>query len=86
MSTTCDVCANMVGPLCTQASLRGCRRRSPTLAHSTMRIQLIMASERRYSAWICGSTLASPSTFKQMWISKQEHRESGFCLVHRKCF
>ncbi len=30
--------------------------------------------------------LASLSAFEQMWISKQEHDESGPSSVHRKCF
>merc|ERR1712088_1083880 len=33
-----------------------------------------------------GSTLASLSTFQQMWISKQEYDECGPSIVHRKCF
>merc|ERR1712012_342738 len=36
-----------------------------------------------------GSTLlavTSPTTFQQMWISKQEYDESGPSIVHRKCF
>merc|ERR1712008_387483 len=33
-----------------------------------------------------GTTLASLSTFQQMWISKQEYDESGPSIVHRKCF
>merc|ERR1719490_646001 len=28
----------------------------------------------------------APSTFQQMWISKQEFDESGPSIVHRKCF
>merc|ERR1711918_45240 len=42
--------------------------------------------ERKYSVWICGSILASLSTFQQMWISRQEYDESGPSIVHRKCF
>ena len=42
--------------------------------------------ERKYSAWIGGSILASLSTFQSMWISKQEYDEAGPSIVHRKCF
>merc|ERR1712035_60963 len=32
-----------------------------------------------------GSTMASLSTFQEMWISKQEFDEAGPGIVHRKC-
>jgi len=41
--------------------------------------------ERKYSAWIGGSILASLGTFQQMWISKQEYEEHGANIVERKC-
>merc|ERR1711877_96611 len=56
------------------------------LAPSTMKIKIIAPPERKYSVWIGGSILASPSTFQQMWISKQEYDECGPSIVHRKCF
>ena len=56
------------------------------LAPSTMKIKIIARPERKYSAWIGGSILASPSTFQQMRISKQEYDTSGPSVVHRKCF
>lgn len=40
--------------------------------------------ERRYSTWIGGSILASLGTFQQMWMSKQEYKESGAGLIHKK--
>lgn len=56
------------------------------LAPSTMMINIIAPPERKYSAWIGGSILASSSTFQQMWISKQEYDEYGPTIVYRKCF
>jgi actin beta/gamma 1 len=56
------------------------------LAPPTMKIKIIAPPERKYSAWIGGSILASLSTFQQMWVSKQEYDESGPSIVHRKCF
>jgi len=56
------------------------------LAPSTMKIKIIAPPERKYSVWICGSILASLSTFQEMWISKEEYDESGPAIVHRKCF
>ncbi|KAB0397429.1 hypothetical protein E2I00_011151 [Balaenoptera physalus] len=43
------------------------------LAPSTMKIKIIAPPERKYSVWSGGSILASPSTFQQMHISKQEY-------------
>ena len=56
------------------------------LAPSTMKIKVVAPPERKYSVWIGGSILPSPSTFQQMWISKGEYDESGPTIVHRKCF
>ena len=56
------------------------------LAPPTMKIKIIAPPERKYSVWIGGATLASLSTFRQMWISKQEYDESGPFIIHRKCF
>ena len=56
------------------------------LAPSTMKIKVIAPPERKYSAWIGGSILASLSTFQQMWMTKQDYDESGPAIVHRKCF
>ncbi|XP_030849315.1 actin-like protein 6B [Strongylocentrotus purpuratus] len=43
------------------------------------------STERRFSAWIGGSILASLGTFQQMWISKQEYEEQGKTVVDKKC-
>ena len=56
------------------------------LAPQIMKIKIIAPPECKYSVWIGGSILASLSTFRQMWISKQEYDESGPSIVHRKCF
>ena len=56
------------------------------LAPPNMRVKVIAPPERKYSAWIGGSILASLSTFQQMWITKQEYDESGPSIVHQKCF
>lgn len=56
------------------------------LAPSSMRIKLMELPERRYSAWIGGSILASLSTFQKLWVTKQEYDESGPSVVHQKCY
>ena len=55
------------------------------LAPSTMKIRVIAPPEPKYLAWIGGSILASLSSFKKMFISRQEYDESGPSIVHRKC-
>eukprot|EP00479_Gromia_sphaerica_P011156 TRINITY_DN5385_c0_g1_i1.p1 TRINITY_DN5385_c0_g1~~TRINITY_DN5385_c0_g1_i1.p1 ORF type:complete len:259 (-),score=55.44 TRINITY_DN5385_c0_g1_i1:276-983(-) len=40
----------------------------------------------KYTAWIGGSILSSLSTFKDMWIAKEDYNESGPAIVHKKCF
>jgi actin-related protein len=42
--------------------------------------------DRKYSAWIGGSILASLSTFQSMWVSSTDYEESGPGIVHRKCY
>ena len=56
-----------------------------TLASSNMKIKIIAPPERKSSAWIGGSLLASLPNFQKMWITKQEYDESGPSIVHRKC-
>ena len=56
------------------------------LAPPTMKIKVNASDERKYSAWIGGSILASLTTFNTMWISQDEYDESGPGIVHRKCF
>ncbi|GER38771.1 actin [Striga asiatica] len=62
------------------------RKEITALAPSGVEVNVVAPPERKYSAWIGGSILASLSTFQQMWISKQEYDESGPGIVQRKCF
>nr|AJA32467.1 actin [Nosema pernyi] len=56
------------------------------LAPTSVKINVVSPPERKYSVWIGGSIVASLSTFQEMWISKEEYREYGPFIVHRKCF
>ncbi|KAF3902457.1 Actin-1 [Orbilia brochopaga] len=40
--------------------------------------------ERKYSAWLGGSILASCGAFHQLWISKQEYDEIGCNIIERR--
>lgn len=57
-----------------------------TLAPSSIKVKIAAPPERKYSAWIGGSILASLSTFQNMWCSKHEYDEAGPNIVHYKCF
>lgn len=51
------------------------------------KLKIIAAApgERRFSAWIGGSILASLGSFHQIWMSKAEYEEHGAKIVERKC-
>ena len=51
-----------------------------------MKIKVLAPPNRKHSAWIGGSILASLQPFQQMSISKEEYDECGAGIVHRKCF
>ena len=55
------------------------------LASTGVRINVISPPERKYSAWIGGSILASMTDFYKMCISLSEYDEYGPSIVHRKC-
>lgn len=55
------------------------------LAPPAMKIKIISPPERKYSAWIGGSILASLADFQPMWITKKEYDEAGPTIVERKC-
>lgn len=42
--------------------------------------------ERKYSAWIGGSILASLSSFASLAVTKDEYLEEGAAAIHKKCF
>ena len=55
-------------------------------APSTMMIKVATLPQRKNSAWIGGSMLASLPTFEKMCITKAEYEEFGPPIIHRKCF
>merc|ERR1711990_1310646 len=54
-------------------------------APSGAEIRIVAAADRKYAVWRGGSTLASLSTFKSSWVSKEEYNEHGAPVIHRKC-
>jgi actin beta/gamma 1 len=49
-------------------------------------VGIVAPQDRKYSAWVGGSILASLSTFRNLWCSKKEYDESGPGVVHRSQF
>jgi actin-related protein len=56
------------------------------LTPPTYRITITTPPERKYSAWIGGSILASLSTSAEMWITKEEYNVTGPGIVHSNFF
>ena len=55
------------------------------LAPNITNIKIVASPERKYSAWIGGSMLASMNWFEKLMISKMEYDEYGPQIVSRKC-
>ncbi len=58
------------------------KRLSPKDVH----LKISAPPERKYSNWMGGSILASLTTFKKMWVAKDEYEEDGAAVIHRKTF
>ncbi|KAJ5073819.1 actin [Anaeramoeba ignava] len=56
------------------------------LSPKNMKIKVIAPPERKYSVWIGGSILSSLSFFNRITISKEEYKEFGNSIIHKKCF
>lgn len=55
------------------------RKRAP----ERTRIRISATPERKESAWVGGSILASLATFKNMWVGRNEYEEYGSSILHR---
>lgn len=55
------------------------------LAPSSMIIKVVPPPERKYSAWLGGSILASMKSFEEMWVQKGDYFEDK-SIIHKKCF
>eukprot|EP00831_Metopus_contortus_P085168 TRINITY_DN983_c0_g1_i12.p2 TRINITY_DN983_c0_g1~~TRINITY_DN983_c0_g1_i12.p2 ORF type:complete len:154 (-),score=39.42 TRINITY_DN983_c0_g1_i12:55-516(-) len=54
------------------------------LAPEGAKVEVKCTKNCRFSAWIGGSIMSSLSTFKHMWLSKEEYAESGASVVAKK--
>jgi actin len=57
-----------------------------SLAPSGTEVAIVAPQDRKYSAWVGGSILASLSTFRNLSCSKKEYDDSGPGIVHRSQF
>lgn len=60
------------------------KREITELAPAAVNPSILATSDREFSAWIGGSSLASLSSFQQMCVSKAEYEEVGPSIVLRK--
>ena len=60
------------------------------MAPPSTTVRVILATDRKYMAWIGASVMTSYSAFDphegNMWITKEEYDENGPPIVHRKCY
>ncbi|KAF8821162.1 actin-related protein ARP1 [Cardiosporidium cionae] len=56
------------------------------MAPKDVKIRISAPPERKFTTWVGGSILASLSSFKTLWVSKQEYEEDGIASLHRKTF
>ncbi|KAM7533878.1 hypothetical protein Aperf_G00000111105 [Anoplocephala perfoliata] len=55
------------------------------MAPSKANVRVVAQPERKYCVWIGGSILGSLSSFRKVWISREEYEEVGPGIVHKKC-
>jgi actin len=53
------------------------------LTQSKVKIDVDAPPERKYSAWMGGSLLASSS--QPVWVNKKEYEEKGPRIIHKRC-
>lgn len=53
---------------------------------SFVKVKIIVLFDREYLVWFGGLFLVFIFIFKDIWISKEEYDEYGFCIVYKKCF
>jgi len=83
-----DLFSNVVlagGSSCFQGLAERLEQELQRAASSSKRVKVIAPPERKYSAWIGGSILASLSSFRSMWITRRDYDEFGPTIANKKC-
>ena len=60
-------------------------RKEITALAPNFEVKVVAPSERKYSAWLGGSIVASASPFQGMFILKEEYEKGGASIVHDRC-
>lgn len=58
---------------------------SPCSGHAHAAFASGSVNDRKHSAWVGGSVLASLGTFQQLWVSRESYKENGFSVVEKRC-
>ncbi|XP_074874148.1 actin, cytoplasmic-like isoform X1 [Carettochelys insculpta] len=53
---------------------------------NTISVKITAPRNRMYSVWIGASILTSLSSFRDMWVTRQDYKETGPSVLQRKCF
>ncbi|KAF4714786.1 Alpha-centractin, partial [Perkinsus olseni] len=48
------------------------------------RIKICAPPERKLSAWVGGSVVSSLSSFKRVWLTREEYKDGGLSALHRR--
>ena len=56
------------------------------VASPALKVKVVATPERKNAVWVGGSVLGSLDAFPQMMIDKNEYREEGYQIVHRKYY
>eukprot|EP00330_Aristerostoma_sp_ATCC50986_P008923 CAMPEP_0114578824 /NCGR_PEP_ID=MMETSP0125-20121206/3323_1 /TAXON_ID=485358 ORGANISM="Aristerostoma sp., Strain ATCC 50986" /NCGR_SAMPLE_ID=MMETSP0125 /ASSEMBLY_ACC=CAM_ASM_000245 /LENGTH=51 /DNA_ID=CAMNT_0001769199 /DNA_START=280 /DNA_END=435 /DNA_ORIENTATION=- len=48
-----------------------------------MKIKVVAPPERKYSAWLGGSIVASLDSFEEKWITKEDYDKFGPGIIHK---
>ena len=83
-----ELCANIVltgGSTMFQGIAERIQKEITSLAPAEKVKIIAPPIDRKLSAWIGGSILASLDTFQSLWITKGEYEEAGPAIVERKC-
>eukprot|EP00747_Dinoflagellata_sp_TGD_P179675 gnl/TRDRNA2_/TRDRNA2_30870_c0_seq1.p1 gnl/TRDRNA2_/TRDRNA2_30870_c0~~gnl/TRDRNA2_/TRDRNA2_30870_c0_seq1.p1 ORF type:complete len:388 (-),score=65.87 gnl/TRDRNA2_/TRDRNA2_30870_c0_seq1:78-1196(-) len=56
-----------------------------SLTPASSKGKVVAPPERKYSPWIGGSVLSALSTFRGLWITRQEYAEVGAAVGHQRC-
>ncbi|XP_067422828.1 actin, cytoplasmic-like [Emydura macquarii macquarii] len=49
-------------------------------------VKIIAPRDRMYSVWIGASVLTSLTSFRDMWVTREDYKKTGPTVLQRKCF